>query len=294
MRTALEAAPIQRESPGHGNLNAKELGRLDHYIAQYKKEGPRIDQFSGLRPQIELERDQQVIRMREAEFKHKNPLAEQYATALEMVLMDFSSNWLPGFLSKASAYDDYFNQTDLVLEMHDDWDRALRIAIDITSNPEKTRNKVGKIIDNLRKGTLSQLKYFISELDDSTDKKEIPRVIVGSDNIEQISQLIRLYIQQRDAQDVMHRNAFRRAISEHPIGRQITQEIIYQLQRSVRILKTADAPEDVIDEKVAMIEATIATLEEFAQKKTTPINSSSEDQGRNRLLTIIQNAFATT
>ena len=231
-------------------LDAQEIKELDDAIDQYDKESPRIAEFQDIRGKIDLQNDQREVDRLRGIFKEKAPNEkserfERLGKTLELVLLDFSSSWLPGYLSRASEYDDMLNKTDLVLEMQDDNDRTLRIALDVTANSPKTGAKIWEIIKALRLGRLSRLKYFRSQLDDSRDIKYAPRVVIGSDDLDQTRQLARLYLSyNRSKGNTEKRNLIRRAIAEHPIGRGILEQILFQLRRSAGILANADAPQD--------------------------------------------------
>src|SRR5512133_2060997 len=103
-----------------GNLNSSEIVRLDGYIEEYLRQSPRLEDFADIRPAEEIERDKTEVERLKKIFETDpagNKELMRYALALEMILVEFSSSWIPGYLSRASEYDDFLNHTDLVLEM---------------------------------------------------------------------------------------------------------------------------------------------------------------------------------
>lgn len=289
-----ESALASRVEQHSSRFDAQEIRELDKVIAEYESsEAPKISDFSKTRTDTEgMQKDQDKLDRLHAIFKPENKF-EHLGKALEMVLMDFASSWLPGYISKASEYDDFLNKTDLVLEMEDENNHILRIALDVTANSQKAGQKIWDIVKSLRSGGLSTLKYFKSQLDASQDIKYVPRVVAGSDDLEQTRQLIRLYLSYRRYEDPVQRIRIRKAIANHPIGADILEQILFQLQRTASILHSADAPQDDLDQKIAYVKATISELERYKKENAVPEQSSTDSQDRNSVLEAIKQAFMT-
>ena len=158
-----------------------------------------------------------------------------------------------GYLSKAGAYDDLINKTDLVLEMEDENNRIIRIALDVTAGSPKTSQKIWALVKDLRAGHLSRLKYFRSQLDESRDEKYVPRVVVGSNDLKQTRQLIRLYLSYQRNEDPLQRTRIRNAIAAHPIGADILEQILFQLQRTAKHTAFSRWGQDDLDHKIAFV-----------------------------------------
>ena len=195
MSKGLESGAISKLEQRSSYLSAQELRELDKALAHYaNEEAPMINEFKDIRPEMDIEKDEKELTRLLSLFKTNNKEGKEkfelLGKALEMVLMDFGSSWLPGYISKASEYDDIFNKTDLVLEMENENDHIIRLAMDVTANSPKTSQKIWEIVKSLRLGRLTKLKYFRSQLDGSRDIKHVPRVVVGSDNLEQTGSLL--------------------------------------------------------------------------------------------------------
>lgn len=289
----MERSPEKALNPelAKTHLEPAEIEQLEAAIAEYEKERPAIPDFEDIRTQIDRERDQSYMEKKKKFFEHGHREVERNAQALEMVLTEFSSSWMPGYLSRTSEYDDYANYADLVLEMENDNDQILRVSIDATSSRGKTPGKIRHIIADLRQGWLSKLKYFKSQLDGSMDRKFVPQVVLGSDDPEALTSLVRLYLNYKNATDAAKRGTYRRAIQEHPFGREAFAEVEYQLKRTAAILRSADVPDEELDRKVAMVEATIAEFEKFREKKKALGQPSA--QSRNGVMAAIFRTLAT-
>lgn len=295
-----ENLSFSRIEQSSSRFNEKEIAELNEALTHYAtEEAPQISEFADVRPEMEIERDEKEVERLLALFdtRDKDKGSEKFehlGKALELVLMDFAGSWLPGYISKASEYDDILNKTDLVLEMQNDNDRILRLALDVTANSPKTSQKIWEIVKELRMGRLSRLKYFKSQLDDTRDIKYVPRVVVGSDNLDQTRQLIRLYLSYQRNEDPLQRNRVRKAIAQHPIGRDILDQIIFQLRRTSSILQSSTTSHNDRDQKVGYVEAAISELEGYKKENAAPDESDTESsQDRNGVLQTIRQAFST-
>lgn len=91
----------------------------------------------------------------------------------------------------ASEYDDYCRGTDIILEF-DRGDKIVRLAVDVTIL-QNTREKENEVLEGIERGILTQLKYFISEMDETQGKiSRLPKIILKMDipKIQELSRLI--------------------------------------------------------------------------------------------------------
>jgi hypothetical protein len=283
------------ESAPRGELTNQELEQLDAAIESYKTSGPSIEDFPD-RPEVAREDDQKEVERLRKEFARRTTRDstgnERMGAALEMVVNEFGTSWLPGTISKTSEYDDYRNGTDLVLEMEDDYDRKLRVALDVTASVEKARTKVADIMKNLYEGTLTRLKYFKSELDESMDEKDVPRVVIGTNDHQAMVELLRLYLSYQNTHDKLRRNVIRQSITEHPLGREFAGQLLLQLTQSIKALSKSPSNADR-ERKIAVLQATIDALQGARKKNTALARPSSGAQGRNGVFDVITKFWVT-
>ena len=230
----------------NGTLGKSEITELDRHLNKYNIEGPKTSSFSDIYPEKDIERnDAEVLRL-QAIFDQEPDSAKErnrYSQALEMILVEFASSWLPGFLSRASKYDDFINGIDLVLELSDSSGHTHRLGIDVTSSPQKVALKLDDTIKRTRKGLPHQMKYFESELDERRGHIELSRVVLGTNDLAVVSQLVRLFLQYKNAVVSIERIRIRKLIESHPVGKEIAKELEMQLCSFLEIAPNGDLQE---------------------------------------------------
>jgi len=254
-----------------GTLNNLEIKELDLHLARYDIDGPKTSHFSDIYPVKDIKRnDAEVLRLQTIFDQEPNSAKERdrYARALEMILVEFASSWLPGFLSRASKYDDFIHGIDLVLEMSCVSGRVRRLGIDVTSSPQKVALKLDDTIKRLRNGPPHQMKYFASELDGTRGHVDLSRVVLGTDDLAIVSQLVRLYLQYKKTETSAERIRIRKLIEQHAIGVQVAKELEMQL-RSFQVI----APHEDIQE-------ILSALIEFRKEKAVFAQHGSADDDR--------------
>ncbi|HXV27006.1 MAG TPA: hypothetical protein VD862_03240 [Candidatus Paceibacterota bacterium] len=299
---ASEALPVRQEQGDLEHLSADELSRLESLVADYKAESPPLDSFSDIYPAQEIAQDTKDLGEFVSKFERLDtPLdreRELHASAMEMALMEFSSLWMPGYLSRASQFDDIRRQTDLILEDEGGDGVVRRIAIDVTMSDRKAKEKMFVTLQRVLAGWFHDPKYFESELEDIHEKAaelkkrlaaegvvqwkdqeghikklmEMPRVIIGTNEKKDNVQIARLYLKYRDAQTPEDRALFRRRIAELPIGGQFRRLIEAQLRGYVTVMQIlaerayADDRQD-LEEKIAYMQALLDEFREFGKTK---------------------------
>ena len=225
-----------------------EKEKLKKLLADYKEEGPRPADFDGIYPDSEIIADTEKIEKTALDFQARRTTEENelafYASALEMVINQFANAWLGGSFSKASDYDDFFNGTDLVYEIHEHGE-VLRVALDVTTGFEQAAGKIKQIETDLKMGRFTNLKYFESQLDDMKGKCEMPRFIIGADRVE-IVELCRLYLD-FICQKGENKSKKGEEIRNHRLGSEIMNMISIQLDGAMDTLKGVAGQEQKIE-----------------------------------------------
>jgi hypothetical protein len=150
--------------------------------------------------------------------------AKKLATIFEAIINEQLelSDWLgPNvFTAVTTEYDDYINKIDTIVEFNEEGRLMshLGLAIDATYSTMMLK-KFKQIKDDIKKGTLSSIKYFKSLNMDFTGRlSKIPRVIISAEP-ETIKNLAKIWIEGR-----------KKELAEHPIQFQIIDEILIQLE----------------------------------------------------------------
>lgn len=160
-------------------------------VGQWNDIRPRLgdfksgEEFSGKIGQYEIVKDEKEVKdllkkmKKEKEFKQ--------ARDFEYSLMELFQN-LGLFDDKvsvcaASDFDDLKRQTDLILSFKDEQGEINYLSVDATiaSKPKIIIDKEKKILDRIDVGKISEVKYFISDVDpDDFGPKKMPHVIVAT------------------------------------------------------------------------------------------------------------------
>lgn len=199
----------------------------------------------------EIERIRQEIESRQSE---NDKVIGKKSKLFEAILSEQieEQNWMGGEVMAvaASEYDDIKNRVDMILEFTGEEASRLALAVDLTTatNTEILRAKLKRIRDEIRSGELTRVKYFKSEAEDFRGELgNIPRVIVCADQrtLEDLSQLFLDYKNaaknvklNRQAGDLAGEKRWqeefkktRETIKNHPVQRQILEEIKIQLEK---------------------------------------------------------------
>lgn len=311
MSSRFEHSSGQPENPRQ-LLSNEELAHLRVWVDEYKNEGPDPDDFRGVYPDAEIEQDKKDLAEFQAKFERLDTETDKerelYATVVEMVLMDFSSSWMPGYLSRASAFDDIRRQTDLILETEDDDGLIRRISIDVTMSPDKAKKKVFQTLQRLLAGWFHDPKYFHSELENLEERArelkgnpdaikllmEMPRVVLGTNERKDIAQLAKLYVNYRTSDDAQRRNMFRTRIAELPIGGELRRLIQAQLNAQVRLMESKFGNNPVTSDlasKLSYLKGLAREFEEFGKGKTPGTELS---RGHNKVAAAIAKELQVT
>lgn len=106
------------------------------------------------------------------------------AKILENIVADFGNKWFDENVKfvQLSPFDDRKAKGDVVMEIKNN-SRVVRILIDLTTgeNSQGTNDKMYNNEEEVRKGKLTDVKYFISKMDGAKGKlTNVPRVVAGA------------------------------------------------------------------------------------------------------------------
>jgi len=235
--------PAEEEPKGPEmiSLPSQQVAYIRDRLEKFVAESPELEKFDDLYPSEEIEADRNDIRRLRARFQKETSPNEKeflfYAQLLEMIIMEFSSSWIPGYLSRATEYDDIKRRTDLFLEIEDDDGNIVRLAIDVTASVFKAREKVKQIINDLQKGIIHQVKYFESEREEKRGFLELPRFVIGSDFPGIIDLAVLLY---RHGHSQPEQKAeILKEIEQNPFGQDMKRALLYQVGRYREALRLA-------------------------------------------------------
>lgn len=181
--------------------------------------------FVELYGEANVTRDLAAVEKKEAGFK---PEANKvYAEVLEAIMYHQigHGDWFgkDATTMKSSKYDDYFNGSDLILELTDLEEKLshLSLSIDVTFGTATEQEKFSKIKENIDQGTLGKLKYFNF---DQKGPVKIPQVIIGVEK-DLVVKLAGLW-----SDESTLKTKSEATLKDHPVQRVILSEIFLQLQ----------------------------------------------------------------
>ncbi len=151
-----------------------------------KEPRPEIQDFTDVYPQEEVSADKQWLeqqRTREVEVAKTSR-----GKILETIIRRQAelSNWLGDNCHTVATteYDDRANHVDFVVEWEKPDGQICRLAVDITTteDPGIVNKKEELIEEEIERGTLTTVKYFESEADQTKGKiEQLPRVVLAVD-----------------------------------------------------------------------------------------------------------------
>lgn len=172
--------------------------------------------------------DMSIVERMAADFKTRDtPEKEKLKRIADiseaMILTQAKSGKWFGDVSifKTSAYDDYINGTDMILEWFtpEEGSRVLALAVDVTFSVESIEKKLTAIKIEIDNDELGSLKYFRDNRGNFVGiRNNIPRIVVGvSEPV--IEELADLWVREEH-----------KALDEHPIQILFLDEMVAQLQ----------------------------------------------------------------
>lgn len=175
----------------------------------------------------DIKEAQEIMRSVEAKRTPEEKVAKKISNILEAIVLEQSelNEWLGDAKTlKTSLYDDTKNKTDLIVEWYSpkDGSRVLALAFDISygHRDDKLEQKIARVKEEVRHGTLGTIRYYKDSRGDFLGtRNNVPRVIVGigKEGIEDVA-----------AKWVKNEN---RTLAQHPAQRVFVEEIHMQLER---------------------------------------------------------------
>ena len=171
-----------------------------------------------------------------------------------------------------AEYDDIHNGVDMVLEIRDG-EHTIRLGVDATTSPdpEKLTRKYKKQEARLRKGTLSELKYFQSKTDSSIRGPitRLPTVILGVS-----SQYITDHAEELNVGFLKNKEPKERG--SHEIATVMRNEILSQLEGQIYFLRNMRERNEKHEKSLQKLERAHTALTRIFKKENgaTPISNA--------------------
>lgn len=231
------------------------------------------DDFRDIYGDDEVDKDLEEVKNRkdkwEEEENQDEEFSRRYSDVLETVLADLSNgeDWLGSDIkvSKASEFDDQINETDLIFELGGS-DNVLGVQLTFAEMYGKVEDKVESVVEEVEKGSLSEIKYFESKFEE--DKKEhlekIPRVVVAV-SFEDVTKLVQFWAGYFE--DGIE--SFKEALNNSPMQADILLQITEGLEAMTRLSRLEDKNDlvDIFSKRLDKIEK-ILDKEKFEELKT--------------------------
>lgn len=179
---------MSREPNKHDGNYYTGIEKFDKRIVdQWHQSRVKYKDFLGLYDKENINEDIKYVRsIRNSDtyVKDRDPAA----TALEYMVMEgvYSDEWFgEGYgVIPTLEHDDVVNGIDMVVSFDGEGGERSHLGIDVTvsSDEDVVEKKIKRTIRDLRKGKLSEVKYFCDD-DEPNDKgmREMPRVVVNLD-----------------------------------------------------------------------------------------------------------------
>lgn len=223
------------------NLFAEELEQKGYkeLVLKLEKTTVQPDEFVGIFPKSQILKDKEYVAQRERAFSAAEIYQEKKAKILEaiIVLQAELNNWFgeSTFTVKTSRLDDIANGVDMIIEFADELDMPpLVLAVDITlsENVDVLTRKLTAIRKDVENGTLSNIKYFVSETKDFKGSLwNLPKVVLNT-NQNTLSELTELALNKD------------KALANHPVQITFLEEMELQL-KSFLAISTAKNKEKI-------------------------------------------------
>ncbi len=196
----------------------------------------KLEMFAGLYGADSLAHDTAEVERLEKGFELR-PI-KIYADILEAIVCETGelNEWF-GPLSqiiKTSAYDDYKNKIDMVVETVGDNQgfSHLALGIDVTFGSQDLHKKFDAIRARIDSGELGEVKYFHSDRQHFTGRlRKIPQVVVGVE-IERVKELGLLWMNRKNKE-----------LSAHSAQVTILEEAALQLEAFIEYAENSEVEE---------------------------------------------------
>ncbi len=207
-----------------------------------------------------------------------------HAEVLEAILYEQIGNgkWFGEHATaiKTSKYDDYFNGSDLILEIEESARTLshLSLSVDVTFGTTTEEKKFAWIKENIDDESLGRIKYFHSERGGFRGElSKVPQVVIGVDK-ELLIKLAGLWADKGGL-----KKEHRDTLANHPVQRVIFAEILLQLQ-TFKIYAETTGKKSLIP----VYQKSINVLEEILRSKEP---ASLGDLRNDKVFTAIREAL---
>jgi len=215
-------------------------------------------QEESLRDTYGDEVDKDKARTREKESRpdfEKGGFLKEEAEVFEGIILQEGemSEWFgPGVETfKASKFDDYFNGTDIILEVEEGESAShFALGVDVTFTVgDRLGEKVDRIISNIEDGKLTTVKYFHSEQFEGR-LKNTPHLVIG--------------IERKNVERLADRwlNGSRKEMADHKVQYVILEEMRMQLEVFMRYAESMNK-----DNLVKAYEKALRTINRIIEEK---------------------------
>jgi hypothetical protein len=222
-----------RYQPKDARIDRANRAELPPVLAQAHAKASRLiaaeaikpDSFKGLYGDEVIAKDLAQAHSLEARFNHDNERADKMGAIFEGVVLEQAelSNWLGQSAEtiKSSAYDDYVNGIDMMIEFDADKNspKHLALAVDLTFGTASLKKKFDRIRKEIDADELGHMKYFRSERSGYRGElSQLPRAIVGVEH-DTVAQLAALWVNDHKPQ-----------LAQHEVQRIIAEELNQQMK----------------------------------------------------------------
>lgn len=188
-----EFPPSQHTSPSEKSMHQVERISIVEEEAfallmpKHQELAIKLEDFADTYGPEEIERDRQAVERKKARTERTDSASHRRAKLLEALLTDQieMSEWFGrGVMTIVpSEYDDEFNGIDLTVEFEKEgYFQYLAMGIDVKSGPGPIEDKLNKIRKHIEDGSLTEMKYLISERGNIKGRhSNIPQFVVGAD-----------------------------------------------------------------------------------------------------------------
>ncbi len=228
-----------------------------------------LKKFRGIYSDDEIQDDIAWVERTEKKFE-PSPI-KKYGDIFEAVFCEQAemNEWVPNSqVTKTSRFDDYRNKVDMVVETHDADDTITHLAlgVDVTFGSEDLSKKFRGIRDNINKGELGSVKYFLADRPRNQKfagpLRNIPHVVVGVE-VDRVTELGLLWVNRKN-----------RELATHPAQVTILEEISLQLETFVEYAKSVGGTT-----LVPILELELQKINEMlAQKKAAGLTGLKNDR----------------
>jgi len=203
--------------------------------------GIKPDKFRDLYGEEAVDRDLAYVADMEERFRRSETQesreAHKVATVFEGIFYDQAemSDWLgPDAITiMPSRYDDIKNGVDTIIETRHEGGAASHfgVAIDVTSGIDLDK-KFERIMDEIRAGKLSRVKYFKSDhMKFRGELSRLPRIVIGASG-KTVTELAELWLEKDN-----------KALASHPVQFQILEEMELQFSAFKAFAKKVNQPD---------------------------------------------------